>query len=214
MVVISNIYGNTMKQVDCARTLILGFNGQLKGWWDNSLTPLEQNAILDSIKEDDDGIPILDENGNQISVAVTSLIYTILLHFVGDPNWYTERNTEILQNLKCRKLQDFKWYKDVFLTKIYEREDPNNYYWKEKFISGLPKLFAKKVREQIKSINGNIETMPYGEIINQINLTGLQICNDLKLKSQLKKQNIVSRKELGSWCELMRQYSNVSFGPF
>ncbi|KAK2649180.1 hypothetical protein Ddye_016669 [Dipteronia dyeriana] len=29
----------------------------------------------------------------------------------------------------------------------------------------------------------------------------MQLCNDLRLKSQLKKQKLTTRKELGSWCE-------------
>ena len=129
------------------------------------------------------------------------LLYTIIIHFIGNPQIYQERNTEFLQNLKCRKLHDFRWYKDVFLSKIYERNDADSYFWKEKFISGLPKSFAEKVREKIKEKYENIASLSYGEIINHVNLVGLQLCNDFTLKAQLKKQNLTTRKELGSWCE-------------
>ena len=50
--------------------------------------------------------------------AVKRLIYAIVKHFVGDPNTFGERNFEILQNLRCRTLSDFKWYHDVFLAKV------------------------------------------------------------------------------------------------
>lgn len=43
-------------------------------------------------------------------------------------------------------MPDFRWYKDTFLPKLYQLLDPNQEFWKEKFISGLPPLFAKKVR--------------------------------------------------------------------
>ena len=86
-------------------------------------------------------------------------------------------------------LQDFKWYKDMFLVKIMTRSDCSSHYWNENFVAGLPTLFAEKVRQRIRNLyNGRI---PY---------ESLAICIDLKLKGQMKKQNKDSRKELGKFC--------------
>ena len=50
----------------------------------------------------------MNEDGEQD--AVLRLMYAITKHFIGDPNVFAEKNSEILQNLKCRTLSDFKWY--------------------------------------------------------------------------------------------------------
>ncbi len=41
-------------------------------------------------------------------------------HFVDDPNQLHERFLELLTNLNCPTVHDFRWYKDVFLEKKYE----------------------------------------------------------------------------------------------
>ncbi|QHO07204.1 uncharacterized protein DS421_14g461570 [Arachis hypogaea] len=67
----------------------LGFNrflGQLKGWWDNYLTNDEKDAILSAVKTNDNGEPILNENGKTIPDAVSILIFTIANHFIGNPS--------------------------------------------------------------------------------------------------------------------------------
>ena len=54
-----------------------------------------------------------------------------------------------LVNLKCPTLSDFRWYRDVFLSKVLARNDNSQPYWKEKFFGGLPKHFAYQVREKL-----------------------------------------------------------------
>ena len=71
------------------------------------------------------------------------LIFAITKHLIGDPVYFQERTSKILNNLRYPKLQDFKWYRDMFLVKVMPRPDCGSYYWKEKFISGLPTLFAE-----------------------------------------------------------------------
>ena len=71
------------------------------------------------------------------------LIFAITKHLIGDPVYFQERTSKILNNLRYLKLQDFKWYRDMFLVKVMPRPDCGSYYWKEKFISGLPTLFAE-----------------------------------------------------------------------
>ena len=95
---------------NAAQLILTGFTGTLKLWWENFLTEKERFLVSKSINE-----------GEQD--AVTRLVYAIVKHFIGDPNVYQERSSEILQNLRCRTLSDFKWYHDVFLAKLMTRTD-------------------------------------------------------------------------------------------
>ena len=91
----------------------------------------------------------------------------------------------------------------MFLVKVMSRHICGSHYWKEKFISGLPTLFAEKVRQIIRNIhNGRIpyESLTYRELITFVNNEGLALCTDLKLKSQMKKEKPDNRKELGKFC--------------
>ncbi|RID58713.1 hypothetical protein BRARA_F01990 [Brassica rapa] len=99
--------------------LIAGFSGQLKGWWDNYLTNQQRTEILDSIKTDEDNVPILDNLGNPQQDAVATLVIAITLHFIGDPSVLRDKNVELLSNLKCKKLSNFQWYKNTFLLESY-----------------------------------------------------------------------------------------------
>ena len=135
---------------------------------------------------------------------INTLIFAIMKNYVGNPTGYQERNWEILLNLTCRKLQEFRWYKDLFLTKVMNRIDCKQAYWKERFIAGLPKLFAQGARNKFRADYDNIipyKDLAYGELINYINQEGLAICLDLKLKSKFKKDNIYNKDELGSFCQ-------------
>ena len=53
--------------------------------------------------------------------SITTLIYALHKHFIGDPKKLQDRNLEILVNLMCPKLHDFRWYKDMFLTKYFSK---------------------------------------------------------------------------------------------
>jgi hypothetical protein len=50
-------------------------------------------------------------------------------------------------------MSDYRWYQDVFLSRVMLRSDSQKPYWKEKFIDGLPSLFAHKVKDEL--INAN-----------------------------------------------------------
>ena len=106
---------------NAVQLLLTGFTGTLKFWWENFLTDNERFYVFKSMNED----------GEQD--AVLRLMYAITKHFIGDPNVFAEKNYEILQNLKCRTLSDFKWYQDVFLAKVMTREDARASFWKENF---------------------------------------------------------------------------------
>ncbi|XP_058010416.1 uncharacterized protein LOC131183806 [Hevea brasiliensis] len=202
----ANAYRTQTGTTDQAITelLIAKFSGQLKGWWDYYLTLQQKLEILKYVELDEDQDPIPDENGRPIQNDVATLILALTLHFVGDPSHLKDKNAELLSNLRCKKLSDFNWYKDTFLTRVMLREDSNLPFWKEKFLVGLPLLLGEKVRNKIKEQNN--EKIPYyqltyGELISFTQKEGLKICQDLKLQKQLKWELHKTKKELGTFCQ-------------
>ncbi|KAK2973105.1 hypothetical protein RJ640_009757 [Escallonia rubra] len=194
-----------------ARYLITGFTGQLRGWWDFYLTPTDQNNILNSIKIEPNGTPIL-VNEQPLSYAVTTLVTAITKHFIGTASTVLERGRELLINLRCHTLTHFRWYKDVFLSKLYQKSNAQQDFWKERFIAGLPNLFSERVRSRIKNKhNGALPFSLYtfGALISEICAEGLVLCNDIKLKNQLKKEHKSGRTELGKFCYQFG-YDNLS----
>ncbi|RVW50508.1 hypothetical protein CK203_116602 [Vitis vinifera] len=146
---------------------------------------------------------VKDEDGQDIEDAVATLIYSISKHFIGDPAKIKDKTADLLTNLKCPKLHDFRWYKEVFLTKVMLRSDCNQSFWKEKFISGLPKLFSERIRIKIREqYNGQIpyDKLTYGEIISIVTGEGIKLCNDFKLKQQMKNEQKIYKNEFGSFC--------------
>ena len=136
--------------------LIAGFTSQLKGWWDNALTEEEKIFIQTS----------LDENRNQNWVH--TLIFAIT-NFLADPITFQARTSKILQNIRCRKLSDYRRYKEVYFAKVHSRTDVNQPYWKERFLNGLPKSFSQRVQMRIKEMyNGIIpyDSLTYGQLAN------------------------------------------------
>ena len=203
MTLLTNVYKNHGKfDHQIAHLIVTGFTGQLKGWWDHYLNNDDINQILITVKRELDGsIIMIDKQPSQD--AINTLIFTITKHFVGDPNQYKERASDVLINLRCPQLSDIRWYKDVFISKFLSKTDCQQSYWKEKFIASLPYFFAQKVRLDIANNDGTIDypNLTYGDIISSINKIGLWLCNDLRLKNQIEKEKIYAKKELGTFCE-------------
>nr|KAJ0184480.1 hypothetical protein LSAT_V11C900504380 [Lactuca sativa] len=194
-------HNNTQLQI--VNIITSGFTGSLKGWWDFYISQEEKYYILSAKKT-----IIKQENNQQIQTfeddMVNTLIFAIIKNFVGDPTTFQEKTSEILMNLHCRKLTDFRWYKDNYLVKVFSRPDCKESYWKERFIAGLPKLFAERVRQKLReNFNNTIpyQNLTYGDLINYINKEGLAVCADLRFKEKLKKDRINSKNELGNFCQ-------------
>jgi len=173
-----------------AELFIASFSSQLKGWWNYHLTETDHLHILNSVQTYEDQTPILDPSGNNIQDAMSTLILTISLHFVGDPSYLKDKNAKLLSNLRCKKLNDFQWYKNTFLTRVMLREDSNQPFWKEKFLAGLPILVGEKARNKIKD-TFTTKTIPYdqltyGELVSFTQKEGLKIYQNLKLQKHLK----------------------------
>ncbi|KAG6664269.1 hypothetical protein CIPAW_02G081200 [Carya illinoinensis] len=133
MIMVANVYkASRRSDHQVAHVLVTGFTGQLKGC---------------AYKHDENMQEIKTEDGQPIEDAVNTLIFILTKHFVGDPSQFKERTSDLLINLRCPRLSDFRWYKDVFLTKVMIRDNCQQPYWKEKFIAGLPYYFAQKKKQ-------------------------------------------------------------------
>ncbi|KAH0654227.1 hypothetical protein KY289_031905 [Solanum tuberosum] len=191
---------------DAANMIIAGFTGMLKHWWDNYCTDEVKHLIINATATE----TVVKLEGNTQSTAnvvkedaCATLLYQIAKHFIGEPKLFQDRSLQILSNLSCPNLDNFIHYRHAFLSKVMIRPDCNLDFWKERFISGLPPLFADKVRTKIQDRNnGNIPygNLTYGDLVSTINVVALELCTDIKLKHQLKKEQSSSRKELGSFC--------------
>ena len=82
------------------------------------------------------------------------------------------------------------------------RSDCNQSFWKEKFISRVPRIFSKRIRIKIKEqFNSQIpyDKLTYGEIISIVTTEGINLCNDFKLKQQMKNEQRIYKNEFGSF---------------
>ena len=84
------------------------------------------------------------------------------------------------------------------------REDCNQPFWKEKVVAGLPTMFSEKIRTKLR--NQNNSGIPYdrltsGDLVNIIHEGGLLLCSDLRLKQQIKKEQLNSKKRLRNFCK-------------
>ena len=135
--------------------------------------------------------------------AIFKLMYAITKHFIGDPRVFEERNSKILQNLKCRTFSDFGWYHDVFLSKVMSRNDAKAPYWKERFLYRLPRALTEKVQETLREKHNRTipyEDLTYGDLISEVKKEGLKLCSQLRLQYQIKRDLKASKKDLGSFC--------------
>ena len=121
-------------------------------------------------------------------------------HFVGKPSNIASRIYDQLSNLRCKNLGEYRWYEDVFTTRVMHRSDCNSPFWKEKFINGLPRLFGEKVKETLCTTLSVIDydNLTYGDISSMIRSEGMKMCRDLKIQSQASKSK--AKYEVGNFC--------------
>ncbi|KAK9665855.1 hypothetical protein RND81_14G141000 [Saponaria officinalis] len=188
------MYSTICKQLknsdsNIAKMIISGFTGQLKGWWDNYLTPAMKTSICDAKTTGE----------NPVENTVYTLTINIIEQFTGRFLNNNENIRTLLQNLRCKTLTDYRWYKDTFLSRVMELPESSSSHWKAKFIDGLPHLFAERVRTVLRGQH-NCNT-PYGKLIGTCTEQGLKLCNEIKLTQQIKRQNLTERNQLGDFCD-------------
>ncbi|KAG5568232.1 hypothetical protein H5410_064752 [Solanum commersonii] len=177
-----------------ADMITAGFTGQLKGWWDNYLNQTQRDTVLMAIKQE----------GDQVTQnTVYTLVLNIIEHFSGRWSDNSETIRTLLQNLRCKSLTSFRYYKDVFLCRVMELPECNSTHWKSKFIDGLPTLFAERVRKSLRGDDHSInyDDYTYGKLISACVQEGLSLCNEIKLNQQIKRHRLTERKQLGEFCE-------------
>ncbi|KAL0000481.1 hypothetical protein SO802_014262 [Lithocarpus litseifolius] len=204
MVAITYMNNHDLDHPEIVELLSTGFTGTLRGWWDSYLTEDSRESIKRAVKMNDEGFPIFDEKRNSgIPDGVNTLIHTILKHFVGTLTNISSRVSDYLNNLRCPTMSDYRWYHTVFLSRVMLRKDCKKRCWKEKFIDGLPPLFAHKVKQELIGKNDSIdyENLTYGDILSTINKLGINMCNDEKLLKDKLKNKRKAKYEMGNFCE-------------
>jgi hypothetical protein len=181
-------FNQNLSQYEIVDLLATGFSGTLRNWWDKHLTEESREDIRKAVKKGEDGFPIFNEKmGMGEPNCVNTLIYTIIKHFVGTPSNITSRISDYLNNLRYPIMSDYRWYQDVFLSGVMRRFDSQKPYWKEKFIDGLPSLFAYKVKDElINTTTGMIdyENLTYGDLFSIVKKLGIKMCIDQKMIQQ------------------------------
>ena len=169
MSIVANAYNtnHNLDHVEIVDLLTTGYFESPHGWWEKYHTEDCRESIKKVVKKDNDGLPIFDERicqGNPD--GVNTLIYSIIKHFVGIPN-ISSCISDYLKNLRCPTMFDYRWYQDVFISRMMLQKDCLKPYWKEKFIVGLSPHFAQKVKEELTDKNGTIkyDDLTYGDIL-------------------------------------------------
>ena len=118
-------------QPDIVNLLVNEFSSTLCKWRDSYPTslPIFAKRI---------GCSILDD--------LNTPIYTILKYFVDTPSNISPRVSGLLNILRCSTMTNYRWYQDVFVSRIMLWKDCHKPYWKERFIDGLPPIFDHKVK--------------------------------------------------------------------
>ncbi|XP_062145441.1 uncharacterized protein LOC133852700 [Alnus glutinosa] len=201
MVSSSYVMNHDLSQPEVVDLLVVGFTGTLQSWWEKHLTDESRASIRSAVKTNEDGIPIFNGKvGLGDSDAGNTLFYTIVEHFIGTPSHLASRVHDQLSNLRCPTLSDFRWYKDVFLSRVMLRDDSNQPFWKKKFINCLTHLFAHKIKDVLVNENNVIDydNLTYGNIISAIQKEGLKMCIDMKISNQTNKDKKKAKYEMGA----------------
>ncbi|KAK9989056.1 hypothetical protein SO802_029295 [Lithocarpus litseifolius] len=211
MVAITYMNNHSLDHPDIVELLSTGFSGTLRGWWDSYLTEDSRDSIKHAVKMNDDGSLIFDEKRNSgIPDGVNTLVYIILKHFVSTLTNVSSRVSDYLNNLRCPTMSDYRWYQAVFLSRVMLRKDCKKPYLKEKFIDGLPPIFAHKnpelQKEYLDKFKKNLtndenskklkSTISFEETLERFNKKKPKelTIDDLKHKLSIDEQNIDNLK--------------------
>jgi hypothetical protein len=190
MSMVANAYdtNQNLSQSEIIDLLATGFSGTLRNWWDKHLTEESREDIRKAIKKTEDGLPIFYEKVRRGKPdCVNTLIYTIINHFIGTPSNITSMISDYLNNFRCPTMSNYRWYQDFFLSRVMFKSNSQKPYWKEKFIDGLPSLFAHKVKDELIDANTGLidyEKLTYGDLFSTVKKLGIKMCIDQKMIRQ------------------------------
>ena len=193
-------YNHNLDHFEIVDLLVTSFSGTLRGWWDSYLTEDSRESIKYVVKKNDEGLPIFYES---IGKGILD----------GTPSNISSRISDYLNNLRCLTMFDYKWYQDVFISRVMLQKDCYKPYWKEKFIDGLPPIFAHKVKQELMGKNDCIDydKLTYGDILSTIQKLGISMCNDEKLLKQQLKNKRKAKYEMGNFCKQYGLHPYCSF---
>ena len=137
MSIVANTYitNQSLSHLEIVDLLTTRFSETLRNCWDKHLTKDSREKIRNVVKKDEEGFPIFDEQiGTGEPDGVNTLIYTIIKHFVGTPSNITSRISNYLNNLRCPTMSNYRWYQDVFLSRVMVRSDSQKPYWKKNLL--------------------------------------------------------------------------------
>ena len=62
-------------------------------------------------------------------------------------------------------MTDYRWYQDVFISRVMLQKNCYKPYWKENVIDSLPPIFAHKVKQELMGKNDSInyDHLTYGD---------------------------------------------------
>ena len=83
-------------------------------------------------------------------------IYTISKYFVNLSSNISPRISRLTNILRCSTMIDYKWYQDVFVSRVMLQKDCHKPCWKGRFIDGQPPIFAHKVKQVLISTNDSL----------------------------------------------------------
>ena len=85
-------------------------------------------------------------------------------------------------------------------------------YWKERFIDGLPLIFAHKEKQELMGKNDSVDydNLTYGDILSTIKKLGINMYNDEKLSKHQLKNKRRAKYEMGNFC---KQYGLPPLAP-
>ncbi|KAG9458386.1 hypothetical protein H6P81_002894 [Aristolochia fimbriata] len=193
-----------LPEAQVVNQIVAGLTGDLYGWWYHYLSDANRYEISTTVKIDELGDTLLDNEGHPISNAFMTFCLRIMAMFAVDPQRQAETTMYLLPHLRCRTLTDLHRYISTFRSRVMTLTDAASPYWKQISIEGLPTQFAMKVKDMLLSPGPNEEinwnNLHYGQLQTACIRQGLLLCNDLRLKKQLKRDQI-SPKTLGTFCQ-------------
>ena len=88
------------------------------------------------------------------------------------------------------------------MSMVLTREGCREPYWKERFVAGLPLVFAERVKENLQTEYPDVtlKDLTYGRISAMVKNTGVALCNTMKIENRIKRNQQIGIKELGDFC--------------
>ena len=151
--VANNYLNDGIPNTEVVELIVLGFTGKLLLWWNNCLTTASKEDIKHAVQKNEEENPIFDERiGRGVPDGVNTLIYTIMKHFIGKPNNITSRIYDQLSSLRCKNLGEYRWYEDVFTTRVMHRSDCTLHFGRRSSSMAYPHYLDRRSKKLLPAL--------------------------------------------------------------